>query len=188
MRRKQLVFVMSAALVLPVPVTALSGQSHQASQTMPDSEAGNATPGLSQFPGAASSSSGGMQEGVPATGDTVSAGNAPGTDQVVVNPDVYLYKEVINTRGDKVGEVDTLVTSRTGTVEAVINIDGFQGAEARKIVVPVEQLQPRDGRLVVNSAVAEDELKRATPFDPSEFSAFEAEPQEHPSPDETGHQ
>lgn len=92
------------------------------------------------------------------------------------NREDYDGKDVINAKGDKLGEVEKLVVS-TGDqqVYAVIGVGGFLGIGEKEVAVPLEQLQPQGEKLTLTSGITEDELKSSMPYNESEFSAFEPE-------------
>ena len=113
----------------------------------------------------------------------MAARDEQGTSHGAINPEDYLHRDVVNTQDNKVGEVEMLVMSRTGTVEAVIDIGGFLGVGEQRIVVPIDQLQPKDDKVMMSTSLADDELKRATPYKPDDFSPFETESQENRSPE-----
>lgn len=92
------------------------------------------------------------------------------------NREDYDDKDVVNAKGDKVGEVEKLVIS-TGDqqVYAVVGVGGFLGIGEKEVAIPLEQLQPQGDKLTLSSGITEDELKNSMPYNESEFSAFEPE-------------
>ena len=113
--------------------------------------------------------------------DTGSSANmeqsgSTGTQTTAYNPKDYDGKDVVNAKGDKVGEVDKLVVS-TGDqkVYAVVGVGGFLGIGEKDVAIPLEQLQPQGDKLALSSGITEDELKNSMRYKESEFSAFEPE-------------
>lgn len=96
------------------------------------------------------------------------------------NPKDYDGKDVVNAKGDKVGEVEKLVIN-TGDqqVYAVVGVGGFLGIGEKDVAIPLEQLQPQGKNLALSSGVTEDELKSSMKYNESEFSAFEPEQGDH---------
>ncbi len=179
MCRKYLLLAITAAFALSVPLMAWSDQAQSESHYSSGTESGTATQG-------------GVQSQKPASGTPLvgpsAAGRASDTEaarsQSAINPEQYLHKDVVNTNGENVGQVDTLVTyDRTGSIEAVIDVGGFMGIGAKKIVVPLDQLQLKADKVVLNASLTKDQLKQGTPYNRSEFSAFEPEPQNDRSTD-----
>ena len=92
------------------------------------------------------------------------------------NREDYDGKEVVNAKGETLGEVEKLVIS-TGDqqVYAVVGVGGFLGIGEKEVAIPLEQLQPQGENLTLTSGITEDELKNSMPYNESEFSAFEPE-------------
>jgi hypothetical protein len=160
MHAKHLVLATIGALALPASFAAWSDQAQSGAYESPGRETGPV-------------GRGGIASDV--TSDSESG--------LAINPEDYLHRDAVNTKGDKVGEVDMLVVNRTGSIEAVIDVGGFLGIGEQKIVVPIAQLQPKDGKVVVNTTLTEEQLKRATPYRHSDFSPFGAEKREQQAPD-----
>ncbi len=115
----------------------------------------------------------------PESGDTASSAKmeqstSTGAQTTAYNPKDYDGKDVVNAKGDKVGEVDKLVVS-TGDqkVYAVVGVGGFLGIGEKNVAIPLEQLQPQGDNLALSSGITEDELKNSMRYNESEFSAFE---------------
>lgn len=117
------------------------------------------------------------QEGAETgTSAQMEQGASADTGTMAYNPEDYDGKDVINAKGDKVGEVEKLVIN-TGDqqVYAVVGVGGFLGIGEKDVAIPLEQLQPQDNNLTLSSGITEDELKNSMSYNESEFSAFEPE-------------
>jgi sporulation protein YlmC with PRC-barrel domain len=178
-RSRRLVLAAAAALTLSAPFLAWSGQTQSGPQYPPGSESGGASQSGMQSQEAAPSNPSGMQQSIPSERGQTTAGTELGRTHAAINPTQYVDKEVVNAKGDKVGEVDRLViNNQTRGVEAVIDVGGFLGIGQKKVVIPLEQLQPKDDKVVLSSTLTQDQLKQSTPYEASEFSAFEPEQQQ----------
>ena len=86
----------------------------------------------------------------------------------------YKGKEVITSKGDSVGKIDKLVTSRLdNSVYAVVGVGGFLGLGEKDATIPINQLQSRGDKWILSSGVTKDSLKKGMKYEESEFSAFE---------------
>ena len=118
-----------------------------------------------------------IQPSMPSHQDQAPIASESADTADTINPALYVDKDVVNTQGDKVGEVDKLVTYRqTAKIAAVIDAGGFLGIGEKSVVVPIEQLRPSGDKVVLDSTISADELKKGTPYEPSQFSALEAQP------------
>ena len=92
-----------------------------------------------------------------------------------IEPRDYTGKEIITSKGDSVGKIDKLVTSnRDHTVYAVVGVGGMLGLGEKDIAIPINQLQSRGDKWLLNSSVTKDSLKQEMKYEKSEFSAFES--------------
>lgn len=172
MKKSPIAIALAGAMALAVstPVLAETDQSTTPSAQQQGGTAGSQT----QMDSSTQLQS---QEGAD-TGSSaqIDQGTSTGAKTMAYDPKDYDGKDVVNAKGDKVGEVDKLVVS-TGDqkVYAVVGVGGFLGIGEKDVAIPLEQLQPQGDNLVLSSGITEDELKNSMRYNESEFSAFEPE-------------
>jgi sporulation protein YlmC with PRC-barrel domain len=76
---------------------------------------------------------------------------------------VILNREVLNNRGDEVGEIDDLIINRSGNVEQIIlSVGGFLGIDEKLVAMPFKPLKITDMGIVYN--VTREELQNLPAF------------------------
>ena len=93
---------------------------------------------------------------------------------------------VVNSKGEEVGSVDTVVRSTSSNdLNAVVSVGGFLGIGEKKVAVPLKDMKIKGDKLLVPLSSTEDELKARREYDAKaysdvdgdqmvEFSAFES--------------
>jgi sporulation protein YlmC with PRC-barrel domain len=80
-------------------------------------------------------------------------------------------KPVVNAQGEKLGNVSKIAQNKTDkSIAAVISIGGFLGMGAKKIAVPIDQLQLQENKLVWNKSITKEQLKQQPEFQQAQFS------------------
>lgn len=70
-------------------------------------------------------------------------------------------KSVVNSMGEELGEVKTIVQNRSNNkFNAVVSVGGFWGIGARRVILPINELLLRGGRLEWNNSMTKDTLKQ----------------------------
>lgn len=108
-----------------------------------------------------------------------------------INADDLDDKDVVNSAGDEIGEIDEIVLSkRDNQLYAVVEVGGFLGMGEKEVVIPLKELQMRDGKLWAPLTASTQEQIKSLPeydesqyqevseeqrIDRSEFAAFELE-------------
>lgn len=112
------------------------------------------------------------QPTAPATGSG-SSGGAPAAAQPKSPPSTIVGKDLVNTKGEKIGKVDKIDGD-----QVVVSVGGFLGIGAHKAAVPWNSLTTmgNGGNLKVETAMTEDELKRLPAYKSSEDSSIRAMP------------
>lgn len=102
------------------------------------------------------------------------AAAAPALTTTAINPADYEGKDLINSKGEKIGQVDKLV-KRTMDQQtyAVVKTGGFMGVGNKEVVIAVDQLQPQDEQLLLSTDLTEEQLGTNMKYQEAEFSAFE---------------
>jgi sporulation protein YlmC with PRC-barrel domain len=84
-------------------------------------------------------------------------------------------KSVYNTAGDRIGEVDDVVISKSGSqTAAVIGVGGFLGIGEKKVALPVNQLQVQDNKIVA-MGLSEDSAKRLPEYRRDDWNKVEGD-------------
>jgi hypothetical protein len=78
---------------------------------------------------------------------------------------------VVNSAGDKIGEVDQVVRStQDNRLYAVISVGGFLGMGEKHVAIPLKDLQMRDDKLWAPlSASTKDQLQSHPDYDKSRY-------------------
>jgi sporulation protein YlmC with PRC-barrel domain len=182
MRRKQLILTTTTAAVLTLsaPLMAETAQGQSESQFSPGVESDTTPQGGMSSQELSPSNPSERHPTIPSEQSQTSTGTEPDSTHGVIKPEKYVGKDAINAKGDKIGEVEKLVISdRTGDINAVLGVGGIMGIGEKKVVVPIEALQPMHDKVVLNTILKKDELKQGTPYEASEFRAFEPEQQKN---------
>ena len=69
-------------------------------------------------------------------------------------------KDVVNARGQEVGEIENVVMGTDRTVHAVIGVGGFLGLGEKDVMLPVHQLRVGSDEAILMSDMSEDALKQ----------------------------
>ena len=112
--------------------------------------------------------------------DAAATPGAPTASTIVVPADImsgatlmsasdYIGKRVYDTAGNDIGEVNDLILSNDGKIQAtILGVGGFLGIGEKDVAVPVSSVEMvKDGdsvKLVVNAT--KDQLEQAPTFDP----------------------
>ncbi len=73
-----------------------------------------------------------------------------------------LHSELMNDKGDKIGEVDDILVGKDGKLELLVMVGGFLGIGNRDVLLPWSKLDVRRterGNVVVSVPMTKDELK-----------------------------
>jgi sporulation protein YlmC with PRC-barrel domain len=82
-------------------------------------------------------------------------------------------KSVYNRAGERIGEIDEVVTNRSSrATAAVVGVGGFLGVGERKVTVPLSQLQMQGDRIVAPTLMKED-LQRATVYQERDWDRYD---------------
>ncbi len=174
MRSKHLVITTAAILGLSTPFMGWTAQTQSEPQSSPGTESGMTPQGGMPSQNSTPLNPAEKQSTAPSEGSQTNTGTESGLGHGAVYPNQYVDKDVINKKGDKIGEVHKLViNNQTKGVEAVIGVGGLLGVGEKKVALPIEDLQPSSDKVVLNTIQTEDELKQATPYNNTEFRDFE---------------
>jgi sporulation protein YlmC with PRC-barrel domain len=152
-------------------------------QTAPAGTTGapaDTTPGA--MPGAAPSTPGATPGTTPETTTGTPAGNGatPGATATTSDNPVFTRTaddlegmDVVNSQGDKVGDIKEVVLSQDRTkAHAVIEAGGFLGIGARDVLVPLEELRPQgDDRLQMDTT--KEQLKARGEYKSDQYVELE---------------
>ncbi len=79
-------------------------------------------------------------------------------------------KTIYNAKGDKLGQVDNVVTDRDQQLNVVLSIGGFLGIGEKKAAVPVSQLIRTDDRIATDSAISAEDLADSAVYEKSAYN------------------
>ncbi len=101
---------------------------------------------------------------------------APGAPALAgVQAEEVIGREVVNAKGDEVGEVKDLVLDRQQVAHAVVSVGGFLGIGAKDVAVPFEQLRVGPENVILMSETSESELKQMPEYQKDEYSSVRRE-------------
>ncbi len=94
-----------------------------------------------------------------------------------VNADDLDDMSVVNSSGDKIGELDEIVLSKQDNqLYAVVEVGGFLGAGEKEVVIPLKELTMRDGKLWAPlTASTQEQLKSRPEYDDSRYQEVSEE-------------
>ncbi len=114
----------------------------------------------------------------PAAGQDQAAAPAPATDQQqaaaepmsapVLAKDV-IGSDVVNNKGDEVGEIKDLVIDANQVQYAVVSVGGFLGIGDKEVVVPLDQLKLGEDKSYLMTAETVDQLKQMPAYDKDQY-------------------
>jgi sporulation protein YlmC with PRC-barrel domain len=85
-------------------------------------------------------------------------------------------KSIVNTQGEKLGKVQSIVQNRLNNrIEAVVSVGGFLGIGAKQVTIPVENLRLEKERLVLSEPMSKDQLKRQAKYKKDEYKSIPQE-------------
>lgn len=102
------------------------------------------------------------------------AANAQSMDNLSqLSAEEFIGRDVVNLRGDEVGEVEDLVVDQDKAVFAVISVGGFLGMGDKNVTVPIDQLKLGENELIMTSETTEDQLKDMPAYDKEAYQPFD---------------
>lgn len=69
-------------------------------------------------------------------------------------------KNVVNAKGDTVGEIEDIVIDNNKAVHAIVSVGGFLGMGDKDVAVPFDELRMGQNNAVLMSEASEDQLKQ----------------------------
>ncbi|MET4700457.1 sporulation protein YlmC with PRC-barrel domain [Constrictibacter sp. MBR-5] len=88
--------------------------------------------------------------------------------------DQILGRDIVNLRGNEVGDVEDIVMSRDGdALFAVISVGGFLGIGDKDVVVPFSELRMGDDNMILMSQKSEDGLRDMPAYDENQYQRYE---------------
>jgi sporulation protein YlmC with PRC-barrel domain len=91
-------------------------------------------------------------------------------------------REVVNAKGDEIGEIKDLVLDRQQVAHAVVSVGGFLGIGAKDVAVPFEQLRIGADNVILMSETSEAELKQMPEYKKDQYSPVQREPARRSAP------
>ena len=119
---------------------------------------------------AASSTSGSTSSGAMGA-------SAPGGEKALagVQADEVIGMNVVNAKGDEIGEVKDLVLDDQQIAHAVVSVGGFLGIGAKDVAVPFDQLRVGPESVILMSETSESELKQMPEYEKDRYSPVQRE-------------
>ena len=74
--------------------------------------------------------------------------------------DELIGKDVVNARGDKVGDIEDIVIDNNKAVMAIVSVGGFLGMGDKDVAIPFDQLRMNDRNAILMSETSADQLKQ----------------------------
>lgn len=101
----------------------------------------------------------------PAAGATTTAATTGTTTGKSMNlgemsAQEIIGKNVVNAKGDTVGEIEDIVIDNNKAVHAIVSVGGFLGMGDKDVAVPFDELRMGQGNAVLMSEASEDQLKQ----------------------------
>ena len=81
--------------------------------------------------------------------------------------------DVVNAKGDEIGEVKDLVLDNQQVAHAVVSVGGFLGIGAKDVAVPFEQLRVGPENVILMSETSESELKQMPEYKKDQYSSVQ---------------
>lgn len=122
-----------------------------------------------------SRSSGADGSGASSTSGSTSSGalgaSAPGGEKALagVQADEVIGMDVVNAKGDEIGEIKDLVLDSRQIAHAVVSVGGFLGIGAKDIAVPFDQLRVGPESVILMSETSESELKQMPEYKEDQY-------------------
>jgi sporulation protein YlmC with PRC-barrel domain len=105
---------------------------------------------------------------------TTAAAHNDATDSLgQLSADKIIGQNVVNARGENIGEVEDLVLDRNKKVFAVIGVGGFLGMGDRDVAVPFDQLKLGDNKMIMLSEASKDKLKGLPEYKKDGYSKYD---------------
>lgn len=82
-------------------------------------------------------------------------------------------KDVVNLRGEDVGEVEDIVLDQDKAVFAVISVGGFLGMGDKNVAVPVNELKLGENDVIMMSETTEEQLESMPAYEQQAYQPFE---------------
>ena len=82
--------------------------------------------------------------------------------------DELIGKNVVNARGQTVGEIEDIVIDNNKAVMAVVSVGGFLGMGDKDVAIPFDQLRMNERNAILMSEANEDALKQLPAYKKSE--------------------
>lgn len=82
-------------------------------------------------------------------------------------------KDVVNLRGEDVGEVEDIVLDQDKAVFAVISVGGFLGMGDKNVAVPVKELKLGENDVIMMSETTEEQLENMPAYEQQAYQPFE---------------
>jgi len=114
--------------------------------------------------------------GAGSASQTVQSGaaqNPPSDDGVLVSD--LLGKDVQNSSGESVGELEDVVYDNQKLTHFVISVGGFLGIGDKDVALPASDVQLTDGQVTLRGQMTEDMLKEMPAYEPEKFTPSERE-------------
>jgi hypothetical protein len=81
-------------------------------------------------------------------------------------------RDVVNQRGDEVGELEDLVTDSSGRLYGVVEVGDVAGIGGKNILIPVDQLKIGQDNLTLMSQESEDALQQKPAYDEAKYKSI----------------
>lgn len=114
--------------------------------------------------------------GAGSASQTVQSGaaqNPPSDDGILVSD--LLGKDVQNSSGESVGELEDVVYDNEKLTHFVISVGGFLGIGDKDVALPASDIQLTGGQVTLRGQMTEDMLKEMPAYEPNKFTPSERE-------------
>lgn len=110
--------------------------------------------------------------------DTTSRDTTSGETEVAaayanVTAEDLIGKNVVNTAGENIGEIEDLVIDDQKVVMAVVSVGGFLGIGEKYVAVPLEQLKLSEDKATLASGLTKEDLEKMPAYEKGKLQGVE---------------
>lgn len=85
--------------------------------------------------------------------------------------DELIDRNIVNQKGEQIGELDDLVTDQSGKMFGVVTVGDVAGIGGKEVLIPVDQLRIGEDNLTLMSQQNEEQLKAMPEYDESKYKS-----------------
>jgi putative membrane protein len=89
----------------------------------------------------------------------------PARQDLQLPPEDVVGSNVVNAKGDDVGEIEDLVVDQNQARYAIVSVGGFLGIGDKEVAIPLDQLEPGQDQSYLLSAATEEQLEQMPAYE-----------------------